>query len=223
MFPLKDSITYYGSIVGTRGMIGLCILVFFGQAALGAEGFLASFSAWGFVPALFFADPLRESWRLVSSMFLHGSAFHLLSNVWFLWVFSPAVEGRTGFWKYLLVYLLSGTGAALLQGLADPSSTVPMVGASGAISGVLGAYLVLFPKAVVLTLVPPFFLFWLPSVFFLGLWFFFQIWYGFSGLPGVAWWAHAGGFLIGMVLAILVRPKRNYKADPFWECWRDYC
>lgn len=158
-------------------------------------------------------------------MFVHGNFAHLLSNVWFIWVFAPAVEGRLGFFRFMLLYLLSGIAAALLQGFAMPGSDIPMVGASGAVSGILGAYLVLFPRARVLTIIPPFifFFFWLPAPIYLGYWALIQFVYALVGAAGVAWWAHIGGFALGLLLILVMRPKRNYRADPFWECWRDYC
>lgn len=106
-----------------------------------------------------------------------------------------------------------------------PGSTIPMVGASGAVSGLLGSYLVLFPRARVLTMIPPLFflIFWLPAPIYLGYWAVLQFIYALAGMPGIAWWAHIGGFVLGLLLILIMRPKRNYRADPFWECWRDYC
>lgn len=183
------------------------------------------FHSFGFIPAAFFENPVGEFWTIFSSMFIHGSFGHLLGNMWFVWVFGPAVEGRLGFRRFMLLYLLSGIAAALIQGFFMPDSTTPMVGASGAVSGILGAYLVLFPRARILTVIPPFFFFffWLPATIYLGYWIFLQFVYALSGLPGVAWWAHIGGFALGILLMLMMRPKRIYRADPFWECWRDYC
>lgn len=225
MFPLRDTITYHGAIIATIGLIAFNGLVFFYQASLGAEALPALFFNLGFVPAAFFENPVGESITIFTSMFMHGSFSHLLGNMWFIWVFAPAVEGRLGFSRFMLLYLLSGVAAAMTQGFFLPESTIPMVGASGAVSGVLGAYLVLFPRARILTIIMPFifFFFWLPAPIYLGYWALIQFVYALSGLPGVAWWAHIGGFVLGLVLILFMRPKRIYRADPFWECWRDYC
>ena len=148
-----------------------------------------------------------EQWLTVlTHMFMHGGVAHVLGNLWFLWIFGRPVEDRLGSVKYLLFYLLAGAAAAGAQVIVDPGATVPMLGASGAISGVLGAYLVLFPTAWVLALVP-----WIvpvlpvPAVIFLVLWFAFQMWSGLGALAagldgGVAWWAHAGGFVAGAAM-----------------------
>jgi membrane associated rhomboid family serine protease len=146
-------------------------------------------------------------------MFLHGGLFHLLGNVWFLWVFGANVEGRVGGWRYLLIYALAGLAAAGAQVATGPLSPVPMIGASGAISGVLGAYLVLFPTAFVWTLIP-----WIvpivpvPAMIFLVLWFVMQAYNGVGALlgvanidGGVAWAAHAGGFAAGVAMLIYAR------------------
>ncbi len=148
---------------------------------------------------------------LATHMFLHGGAGHVLGNCWFLWIFGKNVEDRLGSLHFLLFYLLSGLAAAALQVVVDPGSPMPMMGASGAISGVLGAYLLLFPTAWIFTLVP-----WIvpimpvPAFLFLVLWFVIQAFNGFGALlesssGGVAWWAHAGGFVTGMGLLALAK------------------
>lgn len=165
---------------------------------------------------------LVEGWRepepwltVFSSMFLHGSGAHVLGNVWFLWVFGGGVEARLGAARFLTLYFASGLGAAALQVATDPFSPVPMVGASGAISGLLGAYLVLFPGAWILTLIP-----WIvpvipvPAVVFLLLWFALQTVNGVGALQaeaagGVAWWAHIGGFLAGVLVARTIGAPRG--------------
>lgn len=148
----------------------------------------------------------RQWLTVLTHLFLHGGVAHVVGNMWFLWIFGRPVENRLGAAKYLLVYLLAGGAAAAVQVGVGPGSPLPMLGASGAISGVLGAYLILFPTAWVLALVP-----WIvpvlpvPAVVFLVLWFAFQMWGGLGALAagiegGVAWWAHAGGFAAGAVL-----------------------
>lgn len=149
---------------------------------------------------------------LLTHMFLHGGVAHVLGNCWFLWIFGKNVEDRLGSFTFLLFYLLSGLAAAALQVAVDSGSSVPMLGASGAISGVLGAYLILFPTAWIVTLVP-----WIvpilpvPAFVFLILWFVIQAFNGFGSLlqsapdGGVAWWAHAGGFAAGIGLLLLAK------------------
>ena len=151
-----------------------------------------------------------------SSMFLHGGWLHLILNMWFLWIFGDNVEDTLGAVRYLLFYLLCGLAAALTQFASQPDSAVPMLGASGAIAGVLGAYAVLFPRARVLTLVPIFFfirIMELPAVLILGYWFLLQIVSGSLEAAtathgGTAIWAHVGGFLAGMILILVMRPRK---------------
>jgi membrane associated rhomboid family serine protease len=154
---------------------------------------------------------------ILTSMFLHGSFAHLLGNMWFLWLFGDNVEDRMGHLRFLVFYLLCGLGAAGLHVALDPHSLVPTVGASGAIAGVLGAYFLLFPRARVLTLVPLLFVLTtaaIPAVVFIGLWFVFQ-WLGATqaifqptGMGGIAYGAHVGGFLAGLVLVWLFKRRR---------------
>ncbi len=184
-----------------------------GEAAL--EGFVTEHAL---VPAR-----LVAGWRdggewatVVSHMFLHGGLGHLLGNCWFLWVFGNNVEERLGHTGFLGFYLVTGAAAAGAQLVVGPGSLVPMIGASGAISGVLGAYFVFFPKAWVITLVP-----WIvpilpiPAVVFLIVWFAMQTWGGVDqflnpvGEGGVAWWAHVGGFVAGYVIARMVKGGRR--------------
>lgn len=172
---------------------------------------------FGLVPVEVFSKP----YQLFTHMFLHGSWLHIIGNMWFLWVFGDNVEDRLGKFKYLLFYVLSGLGAAVIQSLVSfltGAVHVPMVGASGAISGVLGAYLYLFPHARILALVPIFFFLTfmeLPAVFFIGMWVFIQIINGLITLPfasmgGVAWFAHIGGFFVGYKLVRVFYRRRLY-------------
>jgi membrane associated rhomboid family serine protease len=171
----------------------------------------------GYVPALGF------SWeRAISSMFMHGGWLHLFFNMWTLWVFGDNVEDRLGKVGYALLYFLSGVGALFLHVALYPSSEVPVVGASGAISGVMGAYLVLFPQARVWTWIPPFYFTELSAKFFLVLWLLIQLTEGIVGrirewmiegeASGVAFWAHIGGFVVGWVIA-RVWPKEGRGED----------
>ena len=154
---------------------------------------------------------------ILVSMFLHASWPHVLGNMLFLFVFGRSVENRFGHAKFLLIYFLSGLGAAFLHIFLNAGSRVPSIGASGAIAGVLGAYFVCFPRARITTFIFPFF-FWsfhLPAPILLGYWFLIQFLTGFQMLAiesattgGVAWWAHVGGFLVGMALALILPPQR---------------
>jgi hypothetical protein len=153
-------------------------------------------------------------------MFLHGGWFHFLGNMLYLWVFGDNVEDRLGHFRFLIFYLVCGLSAAALHIFTNPYSKMPTVGASGAIAGVLGAYLVLFPRARVLTLVPILFFFQLmelPAVIFLGIWFIFQFFSGAlsltagggSDVGGTAWWAHIGGFIAGVIMVLRFRRKER--------------
>jgi membrane associated rhomboid family serine protease len=147
---------------------------------------------------------------LLTSIFMHGSVLHLLGNMLYLWIFGNNVEDHLGSFRFLLFYLLCGLGASLTHILLNPNSQVPMIGASGAIAGVLGAYMILYPQARVMTVVFLFFfirIIPIPAVIILGLWFLLQL-LSAGGGGGVAWFAHIGGFLIGIVLIKLLAPKR---------------
>lgn len=175
---------------------------------------------YGLIPAEFWSGkdlpPLTPFpiWvTLFTAMFLHGGWLHLLSNMWYLWLFGDNVEAALGRGRFLVFYLLSGVGAALLQMAVYPRTTAPMIGASGAIAGVMGAYLVLYPWARVLTLVPVFFFVQLvevPAFLLLGLWFVLQFLSGLvdrSAMGGVAWFAHLGGFITGALLVLVLKRR----------------
>ncbi len=161
--------------------------------------------------------PLLGFAPVFTSMFLHGGFMHLLGNMWFLGIFGDNIEDRLGHFRYLIFYLLCGVGAALTHYLTDSRSTIPVVGASGAISGVLGAYLILFPGRKVITLIPLLIVFFtvrLPAVVILGYWFAIQFLNGFASLggkqgPGVAWWAHIGGFVLGVIWVKVFEPRQQ--------------
>ncbi len=208
MFPLYDINHARRPAYVVKALVGLNTLIFLWQMGVGIE---ASAQAYGFIPALFFQDPLGEGHRLLTSAFLHGSFIHILSNMWFLWVFGDNVEDRMGHGRFLFFYLLGAAAAALAQGLLEPGSAVPMIGASGAVSGTLGAYYALFPRAQVVALVwfiLPFFL-TLPAGFYLGYWALLQLLQGLMGVPGIAFWAHLGGFLFGAWTARAWTPRRR--------------
>ena len=152
-----------------------------------------------------------------TSMFMHGGWLHVIGNMWYLWIFGNNIEDSLGHFKYLFFYLLCGVGGAIGHILVQPNSQVPTLGASGAIAGVLAAYLIRFPNARIITLVPIFFfiqLIKLPAIFLIGFWFFIQLASGVGSLStqasggGVAWFAHIGGFITGIAL-VMILPKKN--------------
>ena len=223
MFPLKDDIPSNSFPAVNISLIIINCLVFLYEFKLGPD-FEPFIMQMGFIPARFMEQQSRD-WldlsRFVpvfSSMFLHGSPMHLISNMWMLWIFGDNVEDCMGHGRYLVFFLLCGIISIFGQAVAWPASQIPMVGASGAISGVLGAYFITYPRARVLTLIPIFIIFYtfeLPAFFFLGFWFFIQFLQGSASLVaageqtggGVAWWAHIGGFAAGVVLINFFRSK----------------
>jgi len=199
MFPLADVNRPLRPPLVVKALVALNAAVFFVELLASPAAREAMIYAYGFVPRLFWADPLGEGYRLVTSQFLHGGFGHVLGNLWFLWVFGDNVEDRLGRFRFLLFYLLGGAVAALAQGVFDAGSSAPMIGASGAISAVLGAYWRMFPNAQVLTLVwlvlP--ITFYLPAGFYLGYWALIQFVSALFGGGNVAFWAHLGGFVWG--------------------------
>lgn len=229
MIPLYDNVHARSFSIVNWALIAANVAIFLIEVALGAdaEGLVA---ALGVVPARLLAHPGPDQIAtLFTSMFLHGGWSHLLSNMLALYIFGDNVEDRMGGGRYLAFYLLCGLAAALTHVFFNPDSPVPTIGASGAISGVLGAYLILYPTARVITLIPIFFLPWLvevPALVYLGVWFLSQLLNGAlaiimdaQGFGGVAWWAHAGGFVAGIVLVGLFiqrRYQRRLYADEYW-------
>ncbi|MCS7288533.1 MAG: rhomboid family intramembrane serine protease [Roseiflexus sp.] len=229
MLPLYDTVQARSFPFVNWSLIVANIAIFLVEVALGAdaEWFVA---ALGVVPARLLANPGPDQIAtLFTSMFLHGGWSHLLSNMLALYIFGDNVEDRMGGGRYLAFYLICGVIAALTHVFFNPDSPIPTIGASGAISGVLGAYLILYPTARVITLIPVFFLPWfveIPALVYLGMWFLSQllngtlaIIIGAQGFGGVAWWAHAGGFVAGIVLVGLFIRRRNRRrvyVDEYW-------
>ena len=225
MIPLRDTIPSRRTPWVTRILLMANLAVFVLELRQGAalEPFIYRF---GVVPTHWMISSPSDFlvWpqlflTLLTSQFLHGGVFHLASNMFYLWIFADNVEDRLGPAQFLLLYLGSGVVAAVTQLLMSAHSSVPMVGASGAIAGVLGAYLLMFPSARIVTLVPLFF-FWktveLPAFVFLGLWFLLQWFQGLTAIgqvadvSGVAFWAHIGGFVSGMVGVSVLRPPLRW-------------
>jgi len=220
MIPIRDYNPTTRQPVVTVLLIAACVLVFLWQMSLDPRAAQVMVHQLGFIPALLFDQAtfgagggLLPPWAtLFSSMFLHGGIMHLGGNMLYLWIFGNNIEDVMGHGRFLVFYLLCGLLAAMAQALPDTGSTVPMIGASGAISGVLGAYLVLFPKAQVQVIIPIGFFMMrkLPAGWLLGMWIAFQVisgLYSDSSGGGVAWWAHVGGFVAGMVLVHAFRQK----------------
>ncbi len=228
MLPLRDTIRSHRFPIMTWTLIAANTLVFLYEAQLSPPALTRFVNAWGLIPATFsFFSPL--GWvRIFTAMFLHGGWFHVVSNMWFLFIFGDNVEDRMGPGRYLAFYLLGGVTAALVQVFTAPGSMTPVVGASGAIAAVLGGYLVLYPAARVTTMVPVFFFITfvdIPAVLYLGFWFVMQIFSGLAALgapvnAGVAWWAHIGGFVFGMAAVHLFTEKEPayYRVypDEYW-------
>jgi len=226
VIPLHDANPTRRTPVITLAIIAACVVVYGYQVLLLAQGgddaLDAFITRWGVVPAEL-VDALRsgsfasmETVTLVTSQFLHGSLVHIAGNMLFLWIFGNNIEDRFGRLAFLAFYLVGGIVAGLTQVVIDPTSTVPTIGASGAIAAVLGAYLVLFPGARVTTAIFLIFFYQLieiPAIFVLGFWFALQLFDGIGSLGamgqattgGVAFFAHIGGFIFGAAIALLVR------------------
>ncbi len=214
MIPLRDDNPTAIQPLMTIAFIVLCVLVFLWQISLGGRGFEAAVLSLGVTPATLLGGKtlppelalLPPTLTVFTSMFLHGSWMHLIGNMLYLWIFGNNVEDAMGHARFVIFYLLAGVAAVLAQSLPNPDSTVPMIGASGAISGVLGAYLLLYPHARVLVLIPLGFysrLVHLPAMAVLGFWFLLQLVSTALADPrggGVAFGAHIGGFVAGMAL-----------------------
>jgi membrane associated rhomboid family serine protease len=222
MIPLRDVIPTRTTPYTTITLIVLNAVIFLYQLSLG-EAVNDLILGFGLVPAAF-------SWVTVfTSMFLHGGFMHVGGNMLYLWIFGDNVEDRMGHGRFIVFYLLCGVAAALAQTIINPDSIVPMVGASGAIAGVMGAYFLLYPHSRVVTLIPLFVYFHVmevPAVFFLGIWFLMQFMSGVGSIAttvagepggGIAFWAHVAGFLAGMGSVVIFRRPERQRVD--W--WHD--
>ncbi len=231
MFPISTTVaTRYAPVV-TWSLILLNVFVFLIQWSLPEPGRDIFIDYYALIPARFFypewaaAVGLKSSVYLpfVTNIFLHGGWLHLILNMWMLAIFGPAIEDRLGGARYLLFYIICGIGASAAHAYVNASSTIPSLGASGAIAGVMGAYMRLFPLSRILVLIPVFifpFFFEMHAAFFVGLWFFLQLAQGLGDLfsdmtsltGGIAWWAHIGGFVAGWLLIGFMRQgSDNYR------------
>ena len=224
MIPLSDDRTTRLAPVASRTILVTCVAVFVWQWSQGAAGQVAAL-ALGFTPGVFFAhaalDPalawVPPSATFITYMFLHGGWLHLLGNALYLWIFGDNVEDALGHVTFIAFYLACGIGAAIVQALSDTAATTPIVGASGAISGLLGAYLLLYPRAHIHVLVP-IFIVWdvvrLPAWVVLAFWFVVQLLYEWAGPAvggNIAFRAHIGGFIVGLVLTLTLLASPDFR------------
>jgi hypothetical protein len=223
MVPLKNLSPRLTFPAMTVLLIIANVLVFIYQVSLPDRAAEAFINLYGMVPArvsMALAGQHHVTFGqafvpLFTSMFLHGGVLHILGNMWFLWIFGGQVEDRLGHFTYLVFYLICGLGSGIAQLAFSWGSKTPAIGASGAIAGVLGAYIVFFPSSRILTLVPLFIIWFtaqIPALVFIGLWFVVQFLSGINSvgaasMGGVAWWAHVGGFLLGVLIAQLYRAR----------------
>lgn len=231
MIPLKDSIPHRETPFTNYIIIAVNILVFLIQASLPEPYLIAFMHKYGLVPArytnevwAFFAGlPPWDYSPFLTNMFLHGGWFHLISNMWALWIFGDNVEDRLGHFRYFIFYIICGLVANLTHFITNFHSTVPVVGASGAIAGVMGAYMILFPHSRIITLIPIFFLPYfieIPAVLYLIGWFISQLFPGLLAIvsihngSSIAWWAHIGGFIAGIILLAFMRKKEYHRLYP---------
>jgi membrane associated rhomboid family serine protease len=231
MIPLKDNAPRYSFPVITLTLIAVNVLVFLYQMMLSNyaldsfdyQNGVVPFRVTGFLNG---RVPLDTAFApFFTCMFLHSGWLHLIGNMWFLWIFGDNVEDSFGHFAFLVFYFVTGIAASFVQVAASPMSRIPTIGASGAIAGVMGAYLILFPRARVLTLVPfiLYFTMEIPAVVMLVYWFVIQFFSGFASLGsqaasgGVAFWAHVGGFIAGMLLvAVFRRPRPQYRESYYY-------
>jgi len=222
MIPIRDNIPSRRFPVVNITLIIINVLIFMYELSLDQNQLVGFVSTFGVVPRRLTAtmagqtDLISGVIPLFSAMFLHGGWFHLLGNMLYLWIFGDNVEDRLGRGKYLFLYLATGIGGSVAQVVFNPLAAEPIIGASGAIAGVLGAYFISFPRARILTLIPIIFFITfieIPAFVFLVIWFFTQSLNGLAniGVPGnmVAWWAHIGGFVTGIFLMVLLAPARK--------------
>lgn len=223
MIPLRDSTPSSTFPIVNISIIIINAAAFFYKLYLGPQ-WDALLQNYALIPAKFFNllenNPTNVTGMVVpffTSIFMHGGWMHFIGNMWFLWIFGDNVEDSMGRGRYIIFYLLTGLGASIVHAMFNVDSNLPTVGASGAISGVMGAYMILYPRGKVLTLIPFFFLLMvnIPALVFILIWIGIQIVQGVVslGLPGhvggVAWWAHIGGFIIGALLIFLFRKPRR--------------
>lgn len=234
MFPISDDNPSRIKPYVTYAFIGICVVVYLWQFSLGEKGGEQAVFQLGMIPARLFGygdlpphlATVSPWMTVITSMFMHGGFMHLGGNMLFLWIFGDNVEDSMGHVRYAIFYLACGAAAALTQGMLNPDSEIPMVGASGAISGVMGAYVLLHPYATIRVLLFLGILFWVahvPALLVLGFWFAAQLFNAAIAppdVPGVAFWAHVGGFVAGALLVFIFKDKyvaiwQSARSKPF--------
>jgi membrane associated rhomboid family serine protease len=228
MFPIQTGVPYRSPPFVTWSLIAINVVIFLYQASLSPPDLDQFMAQYALIPGRYFGplpfqpQPTLEDYvPFFTNMFLHGGWLHLILNMWTLFLFGPAVEDRMGGIRYLAFYVICGIAASTAHAYFNPTSFVPALGASGAIAGVIGAFVRLFPLANLIVVIPIFFFpffFELPALLFVGLWFLMQVVPGMLELlrpaaaGGIAWWAHVGGFLAGVLLtSVLARSARTYR------------
>ncbi|OCC16021.1 rhomboid family serine protease [Dissulfuribacter thermophilus] len=239
MFPLQDSTPRRCPPIVTWGLIIFNSLIFIFETTLPSPVLEKFFFMFGLIPAKVTHPDWARSlgldvlglWPFLTCMFLHGGWIHIFGNMWTLWIFGDNVEDVMGPWRFLFFYIVSGIAASLVHIFVNPNSTVPIIGASGAIAGVMGAYYTLFPKARIVIFFPVFFIplfFEVPALFYLAFWFLEQVFSGALSLAspvssgGIAWWAHVGGFLFGMLTNRLFILSRQRSCKRFKDEYRTF-
>ncbi len=233
MIPIQDNVPRRCPPLMTWAIIAVNSIIFFIEIHLPRPVLQKVFYTFGLIPNhythgawLYTLSNGLGFWPFFTCMFLHGGWIHIIGNMWTLWIFGDNVEDEMGHFKFLLFYLLCGIVAGVVEVITLPNSPLPMIGASGAIAGVMGAYYVLFPRARIIILLPIFifpFFFELPAFFYLAFWFFEQVFTGTLALSakafaGIAWWAHIGGFVFGMLthrLFISQRKPYHHYSDEY--------
>ena len=239
MFPIRDNVPGRTTPWVTWMLILVNVMVFRYQTSLDSEALRLFLYEYGFVPAQLSqhlvegitSDSVLVFRSMGTSLFLHGGWLHLITNMWSLWLFGDNVEDSVGRFRFIVFYLAAGLAASLVHFLFSPLSSLPTIGASGAIAAVMGAYVVMFPLAKIVTLIPIFFIplfVELPALVFIGIWFFPQVVSGVGDLMipsmggGIAWWAHIGGFLFGVFLIPVIR-KKKWEYRCFYEDGHYHC
>lgn len=219
MLPLRDNVPRRRKPIITGAIIAANILVFIWQSTMTPFELRTFIFDFGLIPRLFIENTVASSYTILTSTFLHGGIGHLVGNMWILALFGDNVEDRMGRLSFLGFYVLSGIVANFIHLLFNSGSTIPTIGASGAVAGIMAAYVFLFPLARVVSVIPIFFFPYIvsiPALFFIGIWFLTQLYYGTIGLAlgnagGVAWWAHIGGFIFGAIFyRFFLRKKLRY-------------
>lgn len=225
MIPIKDTIPSREPPIVTKLLIAVNTIIFIFQAILPENHLMIFIYKFALIPTKLKGNYIN----LITSTFLHGSWLHLLGNMWSLWLYGDNVEDSMGHFRFLIFYLLCGAIAGYTHVLFNMQSSLPTIGASGAVAGIMGAYFVLYPHAKIITLVPTFFFlpmfFPIPAFVFLFFWFLSQVfsgtvnWFVGSAAGGVAWWGHIGGFIAGMILQNLFKKKRYNAPKPQYPEW----